>query len=94
MKRAWAEIERLISARSIHRKGFCITDADPHFIIGQAIDEFSELIESPDDPVEMADLLGILFHYCIKQGWTADALEALMLEKFAVRFSDVKEVAR
>jgi hypothetical protein len=88
MKNAWKEIERLIKVKAIHRKGFDISEVQPLFILGQAIEEFGELSKDPDDATELADLLGILFHYAIKKGWSMEALEILMLEKFANRFTE------
>lgn len=87
MKKAWQEIERLIRKNARHRKGFKIGEVQPPFIMGQAFSEFGELLRAPDDPVEMADLLGVLFHYCIKQGWSREQIQRLMLAKFAQRFS-------
>jgi predicted house-cleaning noncanonical NTP pyrophosphatase (MazG superfamily) len=90
MKKAWAEIERLIAVNARHRKGFNIADAKPLFILAQANDELNELLESPANPDELADTLGVLFHYAIKKGWTMEFLEKLMLNKFKERFAECK----
>lgn len=87
MRKAFKKIRELISLKAVHRKGFTIAEVRPVFILGQAMEEFRELLKAPDDPVEMADLLGVLFHYCIKQGWSEELIESYMLEKFALRFS-------
>ena len=86
MKRAWRKVESLIRNNAQHRKGFRLQDVKPPFILEQAQGEFNELRDAPDDPTEMADLLGVLIHYSIKQGWTMELLESYMLEKFAIRF--------
>lgn len=85
---AWTEIERLIRVQAVHRKGFNLAEVRPPFIIGQALEEMKELMASPDDPEELADLLGVLFHLAIKQGWSMSKIELLMLDKFARRFTE------
>lgn len=86
MKVAWGKIERMIRAGYVHRKGFSLADVAPPFILDQAADEFTELKNAPDDPQEMADLFGVLIHYCIKQGWTIDLIQRLLVEKLDLRF--------
>lgn len=88
MTNAWNEICRLIDVRAVHRQGFVLADVRPIFILGQAQGELDELKRDPQDPVELADLLGVLFHYAIKQGWTMEQLERLMLDKFKKRFTE------
>lgn len=87
MKKAWYKIKSLIHSNATHRKGFRLAEVKPPFILAQALEEFGELMESPDDPVEMADLLGVLIHYSIKQGWTLELLESYLIEKLDMRFS-------
>lgn len=91
MKRVWKKIERMIKANVKHkRKNFRLGDAGINTVLAHAIEEFKELSFAPDDPAEMADLLGILIHYCIKQGWTIEFVEAKIIEKLDLRFDKVK----
>lgn len=92
MKRAWKKIERLIAQNAEHRKGFRLASVQREFVLLQAGEEFQELVESPDDPYEMADLLGVLIHYAIKQGWTMEFLESLLIEKLGKRFTVASEL--
>lgn len=86
MRKAWNKVQSLIKANAQHRKGFRLQEVKLPFILSQAQFEFDELKEQPDDPTEMADLLGVLFHYSIKQGWTIEFLESLLIEKLDLRF--------
>jgi hypothetical protein len=86
MKAAWDEVRRLIDADAVHRRGFTLKEVGPHFILHQAIAELDELRTAPDDPMELADLIGVLIHYAVKKGWTEEQLERLMLAKFKERF--------
>ena len=86
MKKMWKKIERMIATGAVHRDGFKLDEVKLPFILEQARKELDELIKSPDDHIEMADLLAILIHYCIKQGWTMEVMESYMNEKLNVRF--------
>lgn len=88
MKRATREIKRLIEVNAKHRKGFRLGEVGLPFILRQADAELQELCESPNDPDEMADLLGILIHYAIRKGWTEKYLEDILLDKLKLRFSE------
>lgn len=69
------------------------------FILSQAIDELEELryaesrlqdcVVSTDSEVakELADVLGVLFHFAIRMGYTPETLSRTMLAKFKERFS-------
>ena len=87
MRRAWKKIESLIRANARHRKGFRLQEVEFPFVLDQAAEEFRELMAAPDDPQEMADLLGVLIHYSIKQGWTIEVLESYLIEKLNERFT-------
>ena len=88
MKTIWNRIQELIAARAIHnRKNFDLAEVRPQFIMGQAVAEFGELIQEPDDPEELGDVLSILLHYAIKKGWTLEDLEQRMLRKLDARFT-------
>ena len=86
MKAAWDEVRRLIDADAVHRRGFTLKEVGPHFILHQAEMELAELKRAPNDPTELADVLGVLIHYAVKKGWTEEQLEELMLAKFKERF--------
>lgn len=91
MRRIVNKIKSLIRRDAVHnRKNFKLADVTLEFILSQAQAEFDELKDAPDDESEMADLLGILVHYCIKQGWTMDLIESKIIEKLELRFSVVK----
>ena len=87
MKKAWKKVQILISSNARHRKGFRLQEVQLPFVLSQAQAEMDELKDAPDDPEEMADLIGVLIHYSIKQGWTLELLEILLIEKLNVRFS-------
>lgn len=76
---AWGEVERLIAVNARHRSGVRMGEVSRGVILKHAWDELGELADAPLDPTEMADLLGVLFHYCIQQGWTMEYLASLML---------------
>lgn len=87
MRKAWRKIERMIDdGRYIHRKGFSLTAVPLSFVLDQARDEMTELVDAPDDPEEMADLIGVLIHYCVKQGWSMELIEKYLIEKLDLRF--------
>lgn len=88
MRKVWSKIELLIKANALHSRGFRLGEVELPFVLSQAEDEFRELKDAPDDPSEMADLLGVLIHYSIKQGWTMEALESYLSEKLDLRFSE------
>ena len=92
MRKAWNKIGRMIKdGRYVHRKGFRLSDVELPFVLSQAQDEMDELRQDPDDPEEMADLIGVLIHYCIKQGWTMELIEKYLIEKLDLRFSKLAE---
>lgn len=88
MKRAINKIKTLIERNAIHRKGFCLQDVTLPEVLVHAQEELQELAAAPDDPTEMADLLAILFHYSIQQGWTPEFLQSLIIEKLDLRFKE------
>ena len=87
MKKAWKKIEDLIAKNARHRKGFHLGEVRPQFILGQMLEELKELWDDPNDPNEIADLLGILIHYSIKKGWTMEKIEKCLLDKLDLRFT-------
>lgn len=84
---AWAEVERLVETGAVHRKGFRLSEVKPQFILEHAQDELIELMNSPDDIDELADLFGCLIHYAVKKDWSEADLEAAILKKLEMRFS-------
>lgn len=97
---AWREVQRLIATNAKHRKGFSLRDVpDNRFVIDQArgeMDELSEALERHDACItgtdreiadELADLLGVLFHFAQRMGYTPETLTRTMLNKFRQRFN-------
>lgn len=87
MQRAWDEIARLVRENATHRRGWKLGDAPPSMSIAHARDELAELADSPDDVTELADILGCLIVYAVKKGWSAVAVEEVLLMKLSLRFS-------
>lgn len=85
--RAWQEIRHLIDTDAQHRKSFHLKNVSCEFVLDQAKQELQELCESPTDPEELADLIGVLIHYAIKRGWSEKFIENKLLEKLALRFN-------
>jgi hypothetical protein len=95
MNCAWKKIERMFGEKWEHkRKGFTLGEVDLAFIRSHALEEFQELDKSPDNPYEMADLFGVLIHYCIKQKWPMKFLETLLIEKLNIRFRKSHEQSK
>lgn len=90
MRVVWKKIEGMIKANAKHRKGFRLQEVSLDFVWRQLLDEIDELAQCKDSPEEMADVLAIAIHYCIKQGWTMEFMQLLIIEKLDKRF--VKEV--
>jgi hypothetical protein len=90
MTDAWMEVRRLIRVNARHRSGVRMAEVDDAMILAHAAAELRELAAAPDDPEELADLFGVLLHYAVKHGWTAEQLEKLMLAKFRVRFTETE----
>lgn len=88
MKKAWEEIKRLVGINATHRKGFRLQEVSRHFILNGARAETIELFDTPNDPFEMADIMGCLIHYCLKSGWTEEEIETCLLQKLKERFSE------
>ena len=87
MKFAVLAIEDLVEKNAKHRKGYRINEQSDSFILNRAIEEIKELMEEPDDAMEMGDIFGILIHYCIRKEWTLNEIEELILDKLPERFS-------
>lgn len=87
MNTAWQVIEQLVRDNAKHRKGFRLADVSRDHILSSARDELTELQQAPYDITELGDLVSILIHYAIKNGWTQEALEQAMLDKLKIRFA-------
>lgn len=102
MQRAWYEIIRLIDNNAKHRKGFRLGEVDIQFVLENLAGEVEELflaekseeiakclgglLVTEDCLSEAADIVGVIFHYCIKKGYTLEQLENQVLEKLKLRF--------
>jgi uncharacterized protein YabN with tetrapyrrole methylase and pyrophosphatase domain len=97
---AWKEVSRLVRTNARHRKGFSLGEIScDKFVLEQAADEMKELqtalvryeacITGTDQEVadELGDVLGVLFHFAIRMGYTPETLSRSMLAKFKQRFS-------
>lgn len=97
---AWKEVSRLVRTNAKHRKGFSLGEIScDKFVLEQAADEMKELqdaliryeacITSGDHEVadELGDVLGVLFHFGIRMGYTPETLSRAMLAKFKQRFT-------
>ena len=69
-----------------HRRGVYMQDMTLQMLIERAREELQELEDNPDDAFEMADVMAILWHYCVIQEWTPSEMLAKMLYKLSVRF--------
>lgn len=98
--KVWKEVERLISSNAMHRKGFRLGEiGNDDFVLSQAEGEMQELRKAYDEyalcmvgsdryvAMELGDLLGVLFHFAIRMGYTPETLSRLMMDKFSRRFS-------
>jgi len=90
---AWRDIRELIKRNAKHRKGFRLAEVEGPFILDQAQAELNELKDDPDDPQELADLLGCIMHYAQKKKWAWVWIERLLVEKLKIRFDSGKENA-
>lgn len=99
LETAWAEVKRLVSVNAQHRRGFRLAEiANNDFVLRQAEREMDELIDANerlDDGLcgtdqhvaeELGDVLGVLFHFGIRMGYTPETLARTMLAKFKQRF--------
>ena len=87
MQKAWEKIRFLIESNAQHRKGFRLQEVELPFILNQAQLELIELMEEPDDMMELVDIFGVLIHYAVKQGWDIDIIEKNLIEKLDIRFN-------
>lgn len=87
MQKAWETIELMVREKWRHRKGFRLGEVDGRFIIDNAMGELFELSGDPGNVFELADLIGVLIHYAVHQGWSMDQVEAALLQKLGQRFT-------
>lgn len=87
MKEAWREISNLVRLNATHRKGWKLGDAAVALSVKNARDELSELVDSPDDVEELADVMGCLIVYAVKKGWSVRDVEKALLKKLRERFT-------
>ncbi len=86
MLRAWKEVARIAAMEATHRRGFKLTKVSDEFILEGAVAELDELRDTPNNPMELADVFGCLIHYAIKKEWPMELIEECLLEKLAARF--------
>ena len=86
MRQSFEIIRRLVAEDAKHRKGFRLSELGDNDILSHAQDELNELRE--DHCVdELADVIGCLFHFAIKHGWTFDEIDTALQEKLKARFN-------
>lgn len=84
---AWNLVGAYVAANAEHvRKGYKLADLDPIDVLRYAGEEMLELCDAPEDQDEMVDLLGCLFHYAARRGWTPASLLEHLEGKLKLRF--------
>jgi hypothetical protein len=87
MKKVWNEIEKMVASNAVHiRTGVGLQELTERQILEHAQNELNELIQMPEDPTEVADILCCLFHYCQRRNWPQEYIESLMISKLKLRF--------
>lgn len=90
--KAWGELCALESAHAEHVKGFRLGTYPDHELLRYTILEIYELMQSPGEIDEMADILLCLAAYCKRHDWTPDQLGAAMRKKLRSRFKDAEAI--
>ena len=103
MKTCFDEIRRLTGVNAKHRKGFRLKSATPMLATDHAFDEACELREAVRGytrsvaagnqnknavKLEMADVLGCIYHLAIMLDISEADLSSAVLQKLAERFSE------
>lgn len=86
---AWGELVCLEHSQAEHIKGFRLGTYPDEDILRYSILEHYELIQEPDDEMEMADIMLCLLAYCERKKWTPEKLGCAMREKLRARFKAV-----
>lgn len=87
MKEAWSEIVRLVGEDAFHiKKKIHLSDITDERILTHAHLELYELADDMGNVYELADALGCLIHYAVRQGWSMEFLEKALLSKLKERF--------
>lgn len=68
------------------RKGYKLGELTTDEVLAYAACEMFELARAPDDVSELADLLGCLFHYAQRKGWSMALIERELMRKLVLRF--------
>lgn len=87
MLTAWKTVQDLIKDNAKHRKGFELQSVTTAEAIKHMREEIDELAESPDDMVEVLDIMAICIHLLVKAGWSCESAEKILIEKLHQRFS-------
>ncbi len=89
MKHAWVQIRYLTEKNARHlKKGWRLGEITPEQELKDAAGEMVELAGDPENVEEFADLLGCLFGYAIKKGWSISQVEDALLRKLSQRFEE------
>ncbi len=75
MQNAFDEVERLFVLNAQHRKGWRLQDQKRADILRHAREELRELMESPLDADELADVLGCVINLAVSAGLSFGDIE-------------------
>lgn len=94
MKKIIAEATAIIAANALHRKGVRAQEVSREYTFNHLHGEVVELYEAlrRPDPVdeqkdEMGDILGLLSHIFVREGWNFAEIEACGIVKLRSRWS-------
>lgn len=94
MHKAWDTVAAYVAANAHNPgKGYRLKDLTDKQVLRYAAAEMVELLLAPNQMDEMADLLGCLFHYAQRKGWTLAQLEQELIRKLRVRFPKTEILA-
>ena len=85
MKKAWDEVARCVSDGVHVKSGWKLSDTTNEQRLKHLMDEVKELMDAPDDILEMADVAAILFHHVQARGFSMKRLEDAILFKLKKR---------
>ena len=95
MKKAWQEIARCVSQGGVHAKsGWKLSETTDEQRLQHLMDEVKELMDAPDDILEMADVAAILFHHVQARGFSMKRFEDAILFKLKKRIEFPKKRSR
>ena len=94
MRKAWQEVARCVSDGVHVKSGWKLSETTNEQRLRHLMDEVKELMDAPDDILEMADIAAILFHHVQARGFTMKQLEDAIIFKLKKRVGFPKKRAR